>query len=349
MFGFYDSYFTFFGLDITYYGFFIALGMAIGVFVACKNAKFRGLKVDDLLIIACYVLPLSVLGARIYYVIFNNTALNSFWDFFKIWEGGMAIYGGVIGGAIAILLYCLIHKKNFLDVGDIAAPSLILGQAIGRIGCYFAGCCYGIAVTDPSLTWFPFSTQIGGIWHLSTFFYECIWDLIGFVILLLLLRKNKLKYRGSIIYLYLIYYGVGRAWIEALRGDSLYLGTIKVSQLLSILLIAFGVIMLVITEVLHRKGKIKTLKDLQPVYATNIQSEVEQKAKKQALKEEKKKISKKVSQANDDVSKNKESVQTDDERPQSVEQQKTELDNPKKYENLDGDKNENNNLTNTEK
>lgn len=318
MFGFYDSYFTFFGLDITYYGFIIALGMAIGVFVACKNAKFRGLKTDDLLIIACYVLPLSIIGARIYYVIFSLEEFDSFWDIFKIWEGGMAIYGGVIGGALGIVLYCLIHKKNFLDVGDIAAPSLVLGQAIGRIGCYFAGCCYGIAVTDPSLTWFPLSTQIDGVWHLSTFFYESIWDLMTFVILFLLLRKDKLKYRGSIIYLYFIIYGTGRAWIEALRGDSLYLGSIKVSQLLSILLIAFGIIMLVVTEILHRKGKIKTLKDLKPQYALNIQSELEEKAKKKAKKEERKqnKIKKAEDSASDvkiegDVAKQKVSTGND--------------------------------------
>ena len=290
MFGFYDSYFIFFGLNITYYGLIIALGMAFGVILACKNANLRGLKTDDFLIIACYVLPLSIIGARIYYVIFSLDKIYSFWDVFKIWEGGMAIYGGVIGGAIGIILYCLIHKKNFLDVGDIAVSSLILGQAIGRIGCYFAGCCYGIEVTDPSLTWFPLSTKINGVWHLSTFFYECIWDLMVFAILIFFLRKNKLKYRGSLIYLYLILYGTGRAWIEALRGDSLYIGAIKVSQLLSILLILTGIIMIIVTEILHRKNKIKTLKDLQPVYELNIKSELEEKEKKMRLKEEKRKI-----------------------------------------------------------
>ena len=348
MFGFYDKYFTFFGLDITYYGFMIALGMAIGVFVACKNAKLRGLKVDDLLIIACYVLPLSIIGARIYYVLFSLDEFNSFWDIFKIWEGGMAIYGGVIGGALGIVLYCLIHKKNFLDVGDIAVPSLVLGQAIGRIGCYFAGCCYGIAVNDPSVTWFPLSTKINGVWHLSTFFYECLWDLMTFVILLLLLRKDKMKYRGSIMCLYFIIYGVGRAWIEALRGDSLYLGSIKVSQLLSILLIAFGVIMLVVTEILHRKGKIKTIKDLKPQYQLNIQSEIEERAKRQAKKEEKRQNKLKQVDNNkieDDLTKSKADKEIND-NDVSIEEKIAGKENP---EEVVGDKKQENSSKNEDK
>ena len=254
MFGFYDSYFLFFGLEVTYYGFLIAVGMALGVFVACKNAKFRGFKSDDIIILACYVLPLAVIGAKLYYLTFSGQPF-SFWDIFKIWEAGLAIYGGVIGGALGLVIYCLIHKKNILDMCDIAAPSLILGQAIGRIGCYFAGCCYGIEVTDPSLTWFPLSTFVHGGWHLSTFFYESIWDFATFLLLILLLRKNKVRQRGTIVALYFIVYGTGRAWIEALRGDSLYLGAIKVSQLLSILLIVLGIAIILTTYLLGRKGK----------------------------------------------------------------------------------------------
>ena len=254
MFGFYDSYFLFFGLQVTYYGFLIAIGMALGVFIACKNAKYRNLKSDDILILACYVLPLSVIGAKIYYLIFSDMPF-SFWDIFKIWEAGLAIYGGVIGGVLGVVLYCVIHKKNFLNVCDVAAPSLILGQAIGRIGCYFAGCCYGIEVTDPSLTWFPLSTFEHGAWHLSTFFYESIWNFATFTLLLILFRKNKVKQRGTITSLYLIVDGVGRAWIEALRGDSLYIGSIKVSQLLSIILIIVGIAIILISYILAKKGK----------------------------------------------------------------------------------------------
>lgn len=230
---------------VYFYGILMAVGMAAGVAIACANAKKRGLKSNDILKLACYVLPLALIGARIYYVIFSLDQFTSFWQVFDVRKGGMAIYGGVIGGALAIGLFCLIHKKNFFAVADVVVPSLILGQAIGRIGCYFSSCCYGIEVTNPDHMWFPFSTQINGVWHLSTFFYECLWDLVGFAILMLILHLAKfIKERGVVMSLYFVYYGIGRAWIETLRGDSLMLGSIKVSELLSILLIAFGVILI---------------------------------------------------------------------------------------------------------
>ena len=253
-------------------------------FVACKNAKFRGFKSDDIIILACYVLPLAVIGAKLYYLTFSGQPF-SFWDIFKIWEAGLAIYGGVIGGALGLVIYCLIHKKNILDMCDIAAPSLILGQAIGRIGCYFAGCCYGIEVTDPSLTWFPLSTFVHGGWHLSTFFYESIWDFATFLLLILLLRKNKVRQRGTIVALYFIVYGTGRAWIEALRGDSLFLGAIKVSQLLSILLIVLGIAIILTTYLLGRKGKDVFVKEK---VALVIKQEQEKKIVRQTLKQKKK-------------------------------------------------------------
>lgn len=253
MFGFFDSYFLLFGLKITYYGFIIALGMALGVFLACKNARLRGLKSDDVLIIACYVLPLSILGARAYYAIFSEQNIT-FLEFFQIWNGGMAIYGGVIGGAIGVTLYCIIHKKNFLDVADVVAPSLILGQALGRIGCYFAGCCYGVEVQNPAFQTFPLSTQIDGVWHLSTFFYESLWDLLIFILLLFLLRSCKFSQRGVIASFYLIGYGLGRFWIEGLRGDSLMIGSIRTSQLLSIILVFVGLILLLVYYILIKKN-----------------------------------------------------------------------------------------------
>lgn len=232
-------------LFISYYGLIMALGMALGVFVACLTCKKRGFKSNDILILACYVLPLSIIGARLYYVLFSLEKFTSFWQIFEVWKGGMAIYGGVIGGAIGVGLYCLIHKKNFFSVADIAAPSLILGQAIGRIGCFFAGCCYGIEVTNPSQMWFPLSVQINGVWHYSTFFYESFWNFLVFAALMLLLYFGKfIKERGVIVSGYFILYGIGRAWIEGLRGDSLYIGAIKVSQLLSILLILLGIAIL---------------------------------------------------------------------------------------------------------
>ena len=129
--------FSILGLNIKFYGLIIALGMLIAIFVVCKICNKRNLKSDDIFVIAIYALPLAIIGARIYFVLFSGNSFT-FWEVFEIWKGGMAIYGGVIGGAVGVILYCIIHKKNFLCVADVAVIGLILGQAIGRIGCYFA-------------------------------------------------------------------------------------------------------------------------------------------------------------------------------------------------------------------
>lgn len=245
--------FSIFGLHVSFYGLIIALGMMLSIFVVCKIAKYRNLSADDIYLVALYVLPFSIIGARLYFVIFSDQAYT-FWEVFKIWEGGMAIYGGVIGGAIGVILYCLIHKKNFFDVADVAVVGLILGQAIGRIGCYFAGCCYGIAVTNEALMWFPFSTQINGVWHLSTFFYESFCNFIIFIVFVNIIKKVKTK--GVMMSLYLMLYGSVRCIIETFRGDSLYIGTIKVSQLLSAILILSGIILLICIYTINKKNKV---------------------------------------------------------------------------------------------
>ena len=260
MFGFYDSYFLFFGLRITYYGFLIALGMAIGIFIACKIAKHRGLKSDDILILAMYVLPMAVLGARTYFVAFSGQHFT-FAEFFQIWKGGMAIYGGVIGGALGAALYCLIHKKNFLKVADIAVAPLLFGQGIGRIGCYFSSCCYGIEVTNPAAQWFPLSTQIDGVWHLSTFFYESFLDFVLCGVFIFLICK-KVKTPGLMMSFYFMGYGTIRCIIETFRGDSLMLGIFKVSQLLSVLLVVAGAAILVAIMVIKKKKEANTQEEI---------------------------------------------------------------------------------------
>lgn len=253
--------FSLFGINIKFYGLIIALGMVLAIFVVCKICKYRNLKTDDIIIVALYILPLSIIGARLYYVLFSEHSYT-FWEIFKIWEGGMAIYGGVIGGTLGVVLYCLIHKKNFFLVGDVAVIGLILGQAIGRIGCYFSSCCYGIEVTNPGLMWFPLSTQIDNVWHLSTFFYESICDFIIFAVLLYLITK-KVKTKGVISSLYLICYGTVRCIIETFRGDSLYLWGIKVSQLLSGILVLVGIILLIVIYTnKNKKGKVSEINNI---------------------------------------------------------------------------------------
>lgn len=237
--------FSLFGLEIRFYGIIMAIAMAIGVFVACKNAKYRNLKTDDILILSLYVLPLAVIGARIFSFISERDLYDSFWQIFNLRTGGMSIFGGIIGGAIAIVIYCLIHKKNFLDVVDIVVPSLILGQAIGRWGNFFNQEVYGFEVTNPNLQWFPFSVFIEetGTWHLAAFFYEFILNLVIFTVLMLLLRKFKIKDRGLLMASYLIMYGTVRTFLEPIRMPQyiLYLGNVRISLLVSLICLAIGV------------------------------------------------------------------------------------------------------------
>ncbi len=246
------SGFNLFGLRINFYGIISALSYLLGVILVAKFAKKRGFKIEDILLLAIYVIPLCVIGARIYYVLFRLDSYTNFWDIFKIWEGGLGFYGGLIGGVLGVLLYCLIHKKNFLALADILVPALILCQGIGRWGNFFNQEAYGYPVTNPSLQWFPFAVYIdncsmadctcaGSGWHLATFFYEFLWNVIGFAVLVTMLYRVKFKHNGVIAFSYLVIYGVERAVVEGLRTDSLYIGSLRVSQVLSIVFVIVGV------------------------------------------------------------------------------------------------------------
>lgn len=227
----------------TFYGLFVALGMVGGLLITCFLAKKKKLSSDNIFVLSLYVFPLAILGARIYYCTFSGRAY-SFVEFIRITDGGLAVYGSIIGGAIGGLVYSMIHKKSFIKILDVVVVGLALGQAIGRIGCYFGGCCYGEIVTSTSMQFFPLSVFVDGNWHFATFFYESIWNLIGFVVLLILF--NKLKVKGSLTASYLVWYGIGRCIIEGIRGDSLLIGNthIRVSQLLSAIIAVIGIVIL---------------------------------------------------------------------------------------------------------
>ena len=246
--------FTIFGFPIKFYGVLIACGMLIAVFLAQHLAKKRGINPDDIIVLALMVIPLSILGARTYFYIFTDSSI-AFWN---IRGGGLAIYGGIIGGAIAVIIFCAFKKdfKLIVKLFDIIVPALILAQAIGRWGNFLNQEAYGSLVTNPKWQWFPFAVKIenemGLIeWHLATFFYESMWNLIGFVLLMIIF--NKTKKLGTMTASYLIYYGVGRFLIEGLRDDSLYWGALRVSQWLSAILIVIGLSILVYNYIIKRK------------------------------------------------------------------------------------------------
>lgn len=240
-------------LHITYYGILVALGMVCGLLLVSHLAKKRGFKSDDVWMLAVFVFPLAILGARIYYCAFDSHTY-SFVEFLRIWDGGIAVYGAIIGGAIGVGLYCLIFKKNFFALADVVVIGVALGQAIGRIGCYFGHCCYGIEVGVESLKFFPLSIIHDGEWHYATFFYESLWNLIGMFILLG--GINKAEMNGTNFGVYLVWYGIGRGLIEGIRGDSLMVGggTGKISQIVSIVVLLVGIAILICNLIRKRKN-----------------------------------------------------------------------------------------------
>lgn len=236
--------FEIFGKPIYWYGIIISLGVLIGIYLAMREAKRLELDPEIIIDFCLLAIPLAIIGARIYYVVFQWDAYkDNPIDVIKIWEGGLAIFGAVIGGVIAALIFTRWRKLDFWLLADIVAPSLILGQALGRWGNFFNQEAYGYAITNPAWQWFPAAVFIekNQQWHMATFFYESLWNFIVFLFLIFY-RKRK-KRNGEVFLLYLILYSCGRIVIEGLRTDSLYWGPFRVSQLLSGILIVLGTAM----------------------------------------------------------------------------------------------------------
>ncbi|KXZ39541.1 phosphatidylglycerol:prolipoprotein diacylglycerol transferase [Alkalithermobacter thermoalcaliphilus JW-YL-7 = DSM 7308] len=222
--------FSIFGIDIRWYGILISMAMVIGIFIALNGAKRAKIDEDRLLDLYLIAIPSSIIGARVYYVLFNLEYYKG--DLFKIINirsGGLAIHGGIIGGLIAGYIYCKLKNIDFRKVIDISAPGIILGQAIGRWGNFFNQEAYG-RPTD-----LPWAITIDGVKVHPTFFYEFVWNICVFIFLIKF-RKNK-KYEGQIFIYYAIGYSIGRFFIEGLRIDSLMIGPFKTAQLVSLLTI----------------------------------------------------------------------------------------------------------------
>lgn len=243
------------GFNIAWYGVIIGFGMLLGVLLANYRANKKGYKSDLIFVFILIALPVAIVCARLYYVVFEwGEYVNNPLKIFAIREGGLAIYGGVIGGFLSAVVFCKINKFPILKLIDLAIPSLILGQAIGRWGNFMNQEAYGAVITNPKLQFFPYGVYIDAVreWHQATFFYESMWNIILFFILLFIARKAKKD--GTLLAVYFMGYGLGRFLIEGLRTDSLYLvGNIRVSQMLSLILIFVGVILLA----LLRLNKIK--------------------------------------------------------------------------------------------
>ena len=245
--------FTIFGIEVKWYGILIALGVFLAIFFTEKMAEkkhyTRGLYKDISTDVSLFSVLIGVLGARIYYVIFEweyySQHLN---EIFAIRNGGLAIYGGIIAGGLTIYFFCKRKKVSFLTLLDCVAPGLALAQAIGRWGNYINGEAHG-GVTD-----LPWAILVDGERVHPTFFYESIVNFSIFLFLYFYLSKRQ-KFEGQLISLYMIVYGIARFFIEGMRTDSLYLGAFRVSQIVSIGIIILGIAIRLIAKSRQKNTK----------------------------------------------------------------------------------------------
>ncbi len=234
-------------LQIKWYSFFIFFATIIGSILIYKESKKKGLKGEDLENILFYGFLVGILGARIYYILFNlDFYLKSPIEMLKMWNGGLAIHGGIIGTLTFVVLYTKKKKINLYLLLDTLVVGLIIGQAIGRWGNFFNGEAYGRIVTLDFLQklhlpeWIINGMYIDGFYREPTFLYESIFSFFGFLILLGIRRIPKLRV-SQLTGVYLIWYGIERLIIESFRSDSLMLGTIKIAQVISLLFIIVGI------------------------------------------------------------------------------------------------------------
>lgn len=227
---------------LPWYSVLIVSGMIIAILLAIKEEKKVGLPEDSVLSLVLWLIPFSIIGARIYFVIFSwSYYAEDLTRIFKIWEGGMAIYGGIIAGLITAFVFSKVKNLSFLSFCDIIAPGLVLAQGIGRWGNYFNMEAYGLPITDPSLQFFPFGVLINEgstqVWHMATFFYESLADIL-IAVVLLVFRHKYMKRRGDVFCWYILLYGAARLITEHYRMDSLFTtgGQFRISQILSVLM-----------------------------------------------------------------------------------------------------------------
>lgn len=227
---------------IYWYGIIIMLGVILAVFYASRRADSFGIRTDDVFDLMLFMLPIGIICARLYYVVFQ-------WEQYKdnpaeiiaIWNGGLAIYGGLIGGMITIIVFCHVKKIDPMDMLDLIASAVPIGQSIGRWGNFFNCEAFGSKTSIPwRMVIGKGLDEAGALGNHPTFFYESAWNAIG--VLLLYLYSKKRKYRGEIILLYLGWYGLGRFFIEGLRTDSLYLWNtdVRVSQVVALISVIIG-------------------------------------------------------------------------------------------------------------
>ena len=236
-------------ITIYWYSIMILIGFLTASYLIIRESAQLKIKKEIIIDLLFYTIIIGILGARIYYVLFNlDYYSKNLLDIFKVWEGGLAIHGGIIAGTIFIIMYTKKKKQNTLKLLDICVPGLLIGQAIGRWGNFFNQEAHGPVTSIEHLKYLPKFIQKGmyidGEYYIPTFLYESILCIIGLIIILVIRKKVKLK-NGQITGFYLIWYGIIRAIIESFRTDSLMFLGLKQAQIISFIMIIIGTILII--------------------------------------------------------------------------------------------------------
>ena len=239
------------GIAVRWYGLIITVGILLAIFYASFRAKQEGIVLDDLLDMTIFTVLFAIVGARLYYVLFSLDKYDSFLDAIAIWNGGLAIYGAIIAGALTLFFVARYKKISVYKTLDMAAPAVMIGQILGRWGNFFNGEAHGTEVLADNPLYFlrmglsyGEGTQISKFYH-PTFLYESLWNLIGFLIINALYKKKK--FDGQIVLMYATWYGFGRMLIEGLRTDSLTVGgTFRISQIIGLVCFIGGAVLLAV-------------------------------------------------------------------------------------------------------
>ncbi|MFN2744409.1 MULTISPECIES: prolipoprotein diacylglyceryl transferase [Bacillus] len=253
-------------IAVHWYGIIIGLGALLGLWLAVREGERRGLHKDTFVDLVLFAIPIAILCARAYYVIFEWGYYSEHPDqIIQIWNGGLAIHGGLIGAVLTGLIFAKVKGLSFWKLADIAAPSILLGQAIGRWGNFMNQEAHGGSVSRAFLEnlhlpdFIINQMYINGQYYQPTFLYESLWSFTG-VVILLLLRKANLK-RGELFLIYVIWYSIGRYYIEGLRTDSLMLTeALRMAQVISIVLIIIAAALILFRRL--KGGEIKRYQEM---------------------------------------------------------------------------------------
>ncbi len=258
-------------IEIRWYALIITTGIILAILYCYFRAKQEGISTDDLLDMAIFTVIFGIIGARAYYVLTSLSEYDSFLEAIAIWEGGLAIYGGVIAGALTIFTVCKIKKIKYQKAFDMAAPAVMIGQILGRWGNFFNGEAYGVQVPKDSILYFIRmgllpnyeSYSVMHYYH-PTFLYESVWNLIGFIIINATYKKKK--FDGQIALSYIAWYGFGRMFIEGLRVDSLYVGPFRISQVIGFVCFVVGAALLLYNLIRAHRAALTEAIDYEPAY-----------------------------------------------------------------------------------